>query len=286
MPRKFASVPYWDSYYMSPVDPDVLREQEQDVRNFIEKFDFDGLKLDGQHMNAVAPDYSEYHHPDDPEKDVRELPLFYKMIFETARSIKEHAVIQYCPCGDCFSVYNLQYTNKTVSSDPHGSYQMRTKGYVLRAIAPKTAYYGDHIELSDGGNDFPTQLGIGAVLGSKFTWPESAAPKPRRGRGSYLTPEKEEQMKNAIAIYDEKTLSLGEYVPGLYDIGFDYPETHVITKDGKMNYAFYTHRGDETVIPSVELRGLKKGHKYHVVDYYNHIDLGEITASDKTILEV
>ena len=283
-------VSYWNSFYLSPVDPDVLREQEAWVRKFIDFYGFDGLKLDGQHMNAVAPDYNPAHHPDDPEKDVRELPKFYKMIYDTARAIKKDAVLQYCPCGDCFSVYNLQFTNKTVSSDPLGSYQIRTKGYVLRAIAPNTAYYGDHIELSDGGNDFPTQLGIGAVLGTKFTWPvDETANLPqnnfRRRRSNFLSPEKEELLKNALDIYNTKMLSKGEYVPGLYDIGYDYPETHVISKDGNMYYAFYTRRGDDSTIPSVELRGLSKGHTYKVVDYYNHVDLGEITVSDTAVLE-
>ena len=77
-------------------------------------------------------------------------------------------------------------------------------------------------------------------------------------------------------------LSLGEYVPGLYDIGFDTPETHVIQKDGKMYYAFYT----KNEMDSVELRGLEKGTTYQVNDYYHHIDLGEITATDNTILNV
>ena len=284
-------VSYWDSYYLSPVDEDVLREQAGWIKKFMNEWGFDGLKLDGQHMNAVEPDYNPAHHPDDPERSVRELPSFYKMIYDTARECKEDAVIQYCPCGDCFSVYNLQYTNKTVSSDPRGSAQMRSKGYVLRAIAPKTAYYGDHIELSDGGCDFPTQLGIGAVLGTKFTWPEDevAAVLPQnptwRRRSNFLTPEKEEALKNALSIYNGKMLSTGEYVPGLYDFGFDYPETHVIAKDGNLHYAFYTRRGDDSVIESVELRGLKAGHKYHVEDYYNHVDLGVITASDVTVLE-
>ena len=142
-------ITWWDSWYLSPVDADVIREQKALVEKFIGDWGFDGLKLDGQHMNAVAPDYSPAHHPDDPEKDVREMPAFFKMIFETARGIKPHAVLQFCPCGDCFSVYHLPYVNKTVSSDPESSWQIRTKGYVLRALAPRTAYYGDHIELSD-----------------------------------------------------------------------------------------------------------------------------------------
>ena len=273
-------ISWWDSWYLSPLDPDVIREQQALVAKFIGQWGFDGLKLDGQHMNAVAPDYNPNHHPDDPEKDVRELPSFYKMIYETARTMNPHAVLQYCPCGDCFSVFNLPYVNKTVSSDPGSSWQIRTKGYVLRALAPKTAYYGDHIELSDGGDDYPTHLGIGAVPGSKFTWPED---NPYVRTSYKLTPEKEAKLKNALDIYAEKQLSRGEIVAGLYDVGYDFPETYVIRKDGVMNYAFYT-RGPK--VEQVELRGLEPGCDYRIVDYYNHVDHGIVKASDKTVLDI
>ena len=189
-------------------------------------------------------------------------------------------MLQFCPCGDCFSVYHLPYVNKTVSSDPESSWQIRTKGYVLRALAPRTAYYGDHIELSDGGNDYQTQLGIGAVLGTKFTWPKD---NPHVRRSYLLTPEKEAQLKNALEIYAAKRLSEGEIVPGLYDVGYDFPETYVIRKDGVLNYAFYT-RGPK--VEQVELRGLEKGCKYQINDYYNHVDYGVVTASDKTVIDV
>ena len=41
-------------------------------------------------------------------------------------------------------------------------------------------------------------------------------------------------------IYHRYQLSRGQYL-NLYDIGFDYPEAHVIKKDNKFYYAFYTH---------------------------------------------
>ena len=282
---KPVDISWWDSWYLSTEDADVRAETKRLVEKFIGEYGYQGLKLDGQYMNAAPPDYNPAHHPDDPEKNTRELPSIFKLIYETARSINPHAVLQYCPCGDCISVYNLPYTNKTVSSDPLSSWQIRTKGYVLRALAPKTAYYGDHIELSDGGNDYPTQLGIGAVIGTKFTWPKEN-PRLKKGEEGYLlTPEREVLLKNALDIFYTKDLAHGEYVSGLYDIGFDYPETHVIRKDGVLNYAFYTHENAGPV-QEVELRGLEAGHTYQLTDYYNHIDLGTVTATEKTILSV
>lgn len=275
-PRK---IEWWDSWFLSPLDEDVRREQAALVHKFIADYGFDGLKLDGQHLNCVSPDYNPKHHPEDPEKDFRELPGFYKLLQETAQAVKPHAVLQYCPCGDCFSVYNLPYIGKAVSSDPTSSWQIRTKGYVLRALAPQLAYYGDHIELSDNENDYPTQLGIGAVIGTKFTWP---ADNPYVKHSYLLTPEKEALLKNALAIYEDKQLAKGEYVPGLYDIGFDYPETHVLKQDGKLYYAFYATSGP---VQFVELRGLEPGKTYRVEDYYNHRDLGTVTASARTVLD-
>lgn len=273
------NISWWDSWYLSPVDKDVIEETERLVTKFIGEYGFDGLKLDGQQMNAVPLDYSKVRMNDDPEKGYHMLPLFFKTIYDTAREINPHAVIQNCPCGCCISVYNLPYANQTVASDPENSWQIRSKGYVLRAIAPKTAYYGDHVELSDNADDFPTQLGIGAVIGTKFTYPKDNLYSREK---NYLNKEREILWKKAFDIYNEKMLSKGEYVPGLYDIGYDIPETHVIKKDGKLYYAFYSN----VPVNSVVLRGLENGKKYKVIDYYNNVALGEITASDNTVLKV
>ena len=76
-----------------------------------------------------------------------------------------------------------------------------------------------------------------------------------------------------------------EIVKALYDIGFDYPETHVIRKDGVLHYAFFTHE-NAAPVREVELRGLEAGRSYRLTDYYNHADLGVVTAGEKTILPV
>ena len=68
-------------------------------------------------------------------------------------------------------------------------------------------------------------------------------------------------------------LSKGEYLGGLYDIGFDAPETHAIRKDKKMYYSFFA----KTFGGKVELRGLEK-RKYKVRDYVNGVDLSTVTG--------
>ena len=42
---------------------------------------------------------------------------------------------------------------------------------VDKALFPGTAYFGDHVELTDNKNDFASQIGIGGVPGTKFVYP-------------------------------------------------------------------------------------------------------------------
>ena len=56
--------------------------------------------------------------------------------------------------------------------------------------------------------------------------------------------------------------SQGEYLGGLYDIGFDRPEAHVVRKDGALYYAFFAKR----FRGPVELRGLEPA-SYRVTDF-------------------
>lgn len=253
-------ISWWDSYYMSPIAEATIDETKKLVNRFISVYDFDGFKLDGQHLNAVHPDYSKANHPNDPEKSVRELPNYFKLIYDETLSMKPHSVIQNCPCGTCMSYFNMPYTNQVVASDPLNSGQVRSKGYVYKALIPKTAYFGDHVELSDNGNDFASSFGIGAVIGTKFTYPKD---NPNVKEEYLLTPEKEILWKKWFSLYDEKMLSTGKYIGGLYDIGYFEPEAHVIEKDDKMYYAFYADewKGE------IELRGLEKNREYTVVEY-------------------
>ena len=254
-------ITWWDSWYLSPVN-DATRKYTVDlVDRFIDEWGFDGLKLDGQHLNCCLPDHNPHSHLEYPEEAVENLPEFFEDIFNRAREIKPYSVIQICPCGCAMNFFLTPHMNQAVASDPTSSAQIRMKRKVYGAMVPDMAFYADHIELSDNENDYGTQIGIGGVIGSKFTWPK---PNPNvKGDGYVLTPEKEALLKKWVAIYNDKMLSRGEYL-NLYDIRFDLPETHVISKDGTMYYAFYAEawNGEQ-----VELRGLEKGVNYVVTEY-------------------
>ena len=266
-------ITWWDSWYMSPAYDKTKGHTVEVVKIFMDDWGFDGLKLDGQHMNAVPPDYNPEHNLEYPEQAAEELPGFFKLIYNTARSIKTNAVVEHCPCGCCMSFYNMQTTNQFVSSDPLSSWQIRLKGKVYKALAPATAYYGDHVELSDGGIDFASTVGIGGVPGTKFTWPKD---NPDAEASYLLTPEKETEIKKWITIYNDKKLSHSKYLGDLYDIGFDKPETHVLKKGDTLYYSFYSNNWNG----KIKLRGLDPEKTYEIFDYVNNIILCEVNGSN------
>ena len=83
-------------------------------------------------------------------------------------------------------------------------------------------------------------------------------------------------------------LSKGEYLGGMYDIGYDVPETHVIRKSDTLFYAFYAKNWSGPI----QIRGLSEK-SYKVVDYVNNRDMGilskekpELSANFKKYLLV
>ena len=254
-------ITWWDSWYLSPVNPHTQAYTRDLVDMFLKDWNFDGFKLDGQHLNLCAPDYNPESGLAYPEEAPERMPEFFKDLYDRAQANKPGSIVQLCPCGDAFNFFNVPYVNQVVASDPTSSAQIRMKRRAFAAMAPELAFYADHVELSDGGLDFPSQIGVGGIIGTKFTWPEPN-PHATENGGSLLTPEKEALLRKWVPIYNEKMLSRGEYLP-LYDYGFDKPEAHVISKDGAMYYAFYAEKWDGAPI---ELRGLEN-REYTVTEY-------------------
>ena len=266
-------ISWWDSYYLCPAYDKTLSYTKNLVTKIFNDWGFDALKIDGQHLNGVPPCYNPKHHHTNPEESVEKLQDFWKMVYETAVSIKKDAVVEICPCGTNYSFYNMPYMNQPVASDPESSWQIRLKGKTLKGLMGESLpYYGDHVELSDKKSDFASTVGIGGVIGTKFVWPVGVHKNKETGDIN-LTGEKEKEWGKWVNIYEDKMLSKGIYRGELYDIGFDKPETHAISKDGKMFYAFYASDWDG----NVELRGLETK-TYKVKDYENNRELGEVTG--------
>ena len=261
----------WNSLYLCPAYPQTVERTRAIVRKIMAGWGYEGLKIDGQHLNGVAPCYNPAHNHARPEESVEKLQELWKAIYEEATSINPEAVLEICPCGTSYAFHNMPYMNQAVASDPLSSWQVRHKGKAIKALmGPSAAYAGDHVELSDGGDDFASTVGIGAVVSTKFTWPRD----PKSENDFLLTAKKERQWRRWIALYRDKMLPEGRYLGDLYDIGFDKPEAHVIAKDGRYYYAFYADRWDGPI----ELRGLGQG-RYKIADYWTGRTIGSVSAT-------
>lgn len=256
-------ITWWDSWYLSPVSEVTDAYTSDLLKMFLQRWNFDGLKIDGQHLNCCMPDYGETAAVNNPWEAPEQMPTYFGKVYDQARAAKPDAVIQVCPCGCAVNYFILPHINQAVASDPMSSCQVRMKRKAYAAMAPGLAYYGDHIELTDGGNDYATQIGTGSVIGTKFTYPED---NPDWKEGPFkLTPEKEALLRKWMKIYKEHNLARGEYL-NLYTWGFDYPETHVIRQNDALYYAFYID-ADPAFDGVLELRGLDPDKEYKAVEY-------------------
>jgi alpha-galactosidase len=263
-------ISWWNSYYLCPADKRVVEYHKALVRKILLDWGFDGLKLDGQHMNGAPACYNPAHHHTRPEDSVEAMPDFFRELYETAQSVKPGALVEFCPCGTSFSFFTMPYFNMSVASDPTSSFQVRSKAKTLKALmGDDLPFFGDHVELSDGGNDFASTVGVGGVVGTQFVLPKLAEKRSK----SDLTSAREADFQKWLRIYHDKMLSRGQYLGQLYDIGFDVPETHVIRRDQTMYYAFFAKHWKGVL----ELRGLED-RQYTVNDYVNGHRFGTVNG--------
>jgi alpha-galactosidase len=268
-------ISWWNSDYLCPADREVVEYHKAMVRKILGEWGFDGLKLDGQHMNGVPACYNPAHHHKQPEDSVEALPDFFRELYETARSVKPDALVEFCACGTAYSFFTMPHFNMSVASDPTSSFQVRSKGKTFKALmGDNVAYFGDHVELSDGANDFASTVGVGGVVGTIFVLPNLVSKRS----SSDLTPQREKLFAKWVHIYKDKMISRGEYLGGLYDIGFDRPEAHAIRKGGEMYYAFFARHWSGRI----ELRGLQD-RAYHIVDYVDGKDFGSVHGPKASI---
>lgn len=260
-------VTWWNSFYLCPAYRPSIDYMKNLVRKIIGEWGFEGLKIDGQHLNGVAPCYNKAHKHNSPLDSVEKLQDFWGEVYEMALSLNPNVVIELCPCGTSYSYFNMPYHNQAPASDPLSSWQVRLKGKSLKALmGPSAPYAGDHVELSDNGDDFASSVGVGAIVSTKFTWPNEGRGKDAKFR---LSEEREKIWRKWIGIYNKYVLPKGRYLGELYDIGFDKPEAHVVEKDSRLFYAFYAKSWNGRI----QLRGLKP-QKYRILDYYNERELG------------
>jgi alpha-galactosidase len=134
--------------------------------------------------------------------------------------------------------------------------------------------FADHVELSDGGDDFASEIGAGGIPATKFVWPPDETIRRRLKEYWLLTPEKQALYKKWFAISQQNALSDGETL-NLYDLAFDRPETHVIRKGERLYFAFFTPHIMDTFQGRLELRGLDAC-SYRLHDYVDDRPLGNV----------
>ncbi len=283
------------SYGLCPAYQPVQEDYKKLVGKFVEEFKLDGFKLDFPEINSAPPCYNPKHHHKDPYESFYSTPILFQNICETARLYNPDMVIEYCSCSIPPTIFHLPWTNLMVTSDPD-----------ISQITQRIKFYKALM-----GDDFPVleeYCGILAEPSYQLTIGTGGVP----GTFSTYLDNYHEKWLN---IYQKYRLSKGGEYLNLYDIGFDYPEAHLIKKDRKFYYAFYTHPWKQSGSPrawnrfgkehdfsvkegqpeiefpkenysgKVDFRGLDKDVKYRVIDYVNNKELG-IIKGDQPYLQV
>jgi alpha-galactosidase len=247
---------------------------------FIKDWDFDGHKLDNIYTTPAC--FNPAHHHSRPEESVEALAEVYKIIFSTTKAVKPISVIQICPCGTPPTFSLIPYMDQAVTADPTSSSQIRQRIKFYKALlGPKAAVFADHVELSDNGIDFASEIGPGGIPSTKFIWPPDPEVHNRVKEIWDLTPEKKAIWQSWFDIYQKYRLSEGEYL-NLYDLAHDTPEAHVIRKNGHLYYAFYSGHLDLDYHGKIILRGLEKK-IYRIFDYVRKQELGAVVGPEAII---
>ena len=261
---------------LDPALPEVQEYLVAMTRKFIDTWGFDGHKLDN--IYTVPACYNPAHHHRRPEESVEALSVAYRLIFETTRQLKPYSVTQICPCGTPPTFSLLPYMDQAVTADPISSRQIRRRIKFYKALlGPRFPVFADHVELSDGGCDFASEIGAGGIPATKFVWPEDQQVRERVEEWWGFSSEKRAEWKRWFEIYNRYRLAEGEYL-NLYDLGFGFPEGHAIRKGERMYFAFYTGTQDDPERPykgSITLRGLE-GKPYQVRDYIHDQIIAEV----------
>ena len=252
------------------------------------------IYLDSQEAQLSSPpNYAN----DDPLSSHHALPEIYRLIQDYGDA--NGMVVEICLDGRSQSLLNFPI-HVTNTGDPSNDRQARAELKSLKAISGDSSIvsmYVDHFDDNPVSGSFMNVIGLGAKLETMFNL-ESYA--DRKG-----------EWKEWMDFYYNEDLVSGQYLD-LYDIGFDYPEGHVVKQDDRFYYTFFTHYdgmyacldttcNDETLLEveeeksdvykgNIELRGLNKNTPYKITTYPDNVVVekssdseGNITLSGVTV---
>ena len=87
-------ITWWDSQYLCAAMPEVRDMNKMLVKKFITDWGFDGLKTDGQHLNASPKCYNPTHNHKGPEDSFENHPLAFSDIYSAAISANKAALVE------------------------------------------------------------------------------------------------------------------------------------------------------------------------------------------------
>jgi alpha-galactosidase len=262
--------------FLCPVLQEVQDYYKDIVDLVINKWGYDGFKMDFEITNAMGLCYAPEHNHQSLTESFEALPIIYKIISEETRKLKPKAILEMCPCGMFPSFYKMPYYNQAVASDPNSTWQIRHRGKIIKALmGPGAAFYGDHVERFYSKNNFASMVGVGGIPGTKFVAIETDDGFLGKKYPVWMDPERRVNFEIWLKVYKDHRLTSGKYL-NLYDIIYDKPETHVIKKDDILYYSFYSSEWDG----EVELKGLEEK-EYVITDYVNDKVLGKVKGSEK-----
>ena len=84
-------VTWWDALTLCPAYQPTIDYFVALAKKFLGDWGFEGLKIDGQHLNAVAPCYNPAHEHARPEESTEGLAEFWKAVHEAANEARPNA---------------------------------------------------------------------------------------------------------------------------------------------------------------------------------------------------
>ncbi|HUV65063.1 MAG TPA: hypothetical protein VMW24_14295 [Sedimentisphaerales bacterium] len=234
-------------------------------------YGFDGVKNDGH--TVPLPCFNPAHKHQYPEQSVEDYPLMQKTVYETFARLKpEGFVVAFCFDGVVPFFYHHHYTTRPwPNADQASEKQARWKQKLYKAI------FGPNRVLLDDHSD------VKYLSGRHGTW--YLGPVSGLAMGSVLETAigpgydyKSRHYDDIFAAYHREKLPEGGEYLNLYNVIHDKPECHVVRKDSKLYFGFFADKFDGTL----ELRGLKEGVRYRVVDYVHGREYPDVNAVGST----
>lgn len=183
------------------------------------------IYLDSQEAQLAIPaDFSQT----DPLKSHEALSDIYEMIRDFGKN--NDIAIEICPDGRSQTILNMPQTSINIG-DPKNDQQLRSEFKSLKAIQGSKAIIGTYVDpFSDNkvSGSFLNIVGIGGQLMTMFRNLEDLGAVKWHQWAQFI---KNEDLVSA------------EYL-NLYDIGFDYPEAHVVRKESSLFYSFFTQENN------------------------------------------